>query len=170
MNPYLIIGAVFAVITIAAGSYGIGHGHGINEQKVADQAQFDTINREREQQKAEAVALYRSAQADIITLQAERDRFKTQLEKTREQDRTATDSTRNRLAGLGLRFRTEQGVGPGPDCAGTLPGIAHPAGTAPAATVELPGALARDLRSLTGDADQLADDYRQCYAYAVGVK
>lgn len=170
MNPSTILIAIVAALAIAAGAYTVGRGHGINAQKVADQAQFDAINRGIEKQKADANALYRTAQADIIALQAERDRFKTQLEKNREQDRTATDAARDRLAGFGLRFRPQQAGGSGQGCPGTLPGSPNPAGAASAPVVELPAALARRLRSIAHDADQLADDYRQCYGYALGVK
>jgi hypothetical protein len=170
MNPWLILGVVLALAGVFAGGDHFGYGRGINEQKVADQAEFDRFNRERDEQKAEANDKYRKQQDANLALMAERDQLKTHLEKEREKNRKATDDLRARYAGLGLRFAVPQsaGLGRGGGCAQGA--ATDPASAAGATVVQLPDALAADLRSLQYAADQLADDYRQCYDYAQRVR
>lgn len=170
MNPYLIIGALIALSAAFFGGDYLGHGRGVNEQKVADQKKFDEINAERATQKAEANAIYQQAQADIIALQVERDALKTTLEKEREEARKTTDDLRTKYAGLSLRFRSVQSGGDRENGAGTQGAGSNPAGPATASVLQLPDQVAGNLRQLAFDADKLRDDYAECYGYANKVK
>lgn len=170
MNPYIIIGAMLAIAgAFFSGDY-FGHGRGIDEQKVSDQREFDRINAGLAKQKAEANALYRQAQADIISLQGERDKLKTELEAKREIDRKATEARRTEFAGVGLRFKPAQGAGDRRDGAVPPSPGANPASADAAPAIELPATVTSDLRSFAFDADNLADEYRKCYGYAQAVK
>lgn len=170
MNPYIIIGALIALAAAFFGGDHLGHGRGVNEQKVADQKQFDQINAERAKQKAEANALYQQAQADIIALQADRDALKTTLEKEREEARKTTDDLRTKYAGLSLRFRSVQSGGNRQDGAGAKGAGGNPASPAATTVLQLPDQVAGNLRQLAFDADKLRDDYALCYGYANKVK
>lgn len=170
MNPYLIIGALVALAAAFGGGDYLGHGRGIDEQKVADQKIFDQINAGLAKQKAEANALYQQAQADIIALQAERDDLKTTLEKEREEARKTTDDLRSKYAGLSLRFRSVQSGGNRPNGAGAQSAGGNPASPATASVLQLPDQVAGNLRQLAFDADKLRDDYALCYGYANKVK
>lgn len=170
LNPYIIIGTLIALAAAFFGGDHIGHGRGVNEQKVANQREFDRIEGERTKQKAEANALYRQAQADIIALQTERDKLKTELEKKREIDRKATDDDRAKFSGLGLRFQPAEDAGHRGDGICSKGSGTNAAGPADPATIELPASLTAELRQIAFDADKLADDYRECYGYAQAVK
>lgn len=170
VNPYLIIGAMLAIAaSFFCGDY-VGHGRGIDEQKVSDQREFDRISAEIMKQKAEASALYRQAQADIIALQVERDRLKNELEAKREIDRKATDDRRTEFAGRGLRFNPIEDPRAREDGGGPQGAGSNPASPVTPTALELPASLTASLRLLAFDADKLADDYRECYGYAVKVR
>lgn len=170
MNPYLILTFVLAVIAAGVGGCTYGHGTGIDEQKAADQVQFDKYNQDIADQKTQANALYRKAQDANLALMTERDQLKTTLEKQHAINKAATAALRDKYFGVGLRFTARQTSGfgsgggsaqdPGPDSAS--PG--------PATLVQLPGEIAANLRRLAFDADQLADEYRKCYGYANQVR
>lgn len=170
MNPYLIIGALIALAAAFFGGDYLGHGRGIDEQKVEDQKQFDQINDGLAKQKAEANTIYRQAQADIITLQTERDALKTTLENEREAARKTTDDLRTKYAGLSLRFKSAKTAGDRGNSAGTQSAGSNPAGPAAASVLQLPDQVAVDLRQLAFDADTLKDDYAKCYGYAEKMK
>lgn len=169
MNPYFIVGFVLAIIIAGVGGCTYGHGTGVDEQKVADQTQFDKLNQDITDQKTKANALYRKAQDDNLALMTERDQLKTTLEKQHAINQAATAALRDKYFGVGLRFNAESprlGNGGGStQGAGT-----DPASAEPATLVQLPGEIAADLRRLAFDADQLADDYRKCYGYANQVR
>lgn len=170
MNPYLILTFVLAVIAAGVGGCTYGHGTGIDEQKAADQVQFDKYNQDIADQKTQANALYRKAQDANLALMTERDQLKTTLEKQHAINKANTAALRDKYFGVGLRFSTRQTPG-----LGSGGGIAQGPGTDPAideptTLVQLPGEIAADLRRLAFDADQLADDYRKCYGYAEKVK
>ena len=167
MNPLAVL---ILMIVIAAGGFFAGHHVGENAQKVADQAQFDGINKELSGQKTAAADLLKTKNAENLALMAERDQLKTGLEKTREDNRKATDDLRRKYSSVGLRFQPAQAAG----CRLGSGGARNPApGTAGAdatASVELPAAITAGLRQLTFDADTLADEYRKCYGYAQAVR
>lgn len=165
MNPWAIVGVLLALAAAYLGGDYRGHGRGLNEQKVADQGQFDQVNRERTQQQADAAELLRAAAAGNMLLTEQRDALKTQLGELREKDRVATDTNRQRFAGLGLRFRAPQGDASGQGGAGAPSSPDRPSGPASGPTVELPSSIASDLRQLTFEADTLADAYRECKGY-----
>lgn len=172
MNIYFII--LIAWIASLAG-FGLyenhaGHVSGVNEQKVVDQKEFDKINAERTQQKAEAAKLLQNAQAGIITLQQERDKLKTTLGEQDAKNRKDVLVLNANLASARLRFRTAQGAGDRTDSGGSLPSTSNPASAQPAPIVQLPDALAEDLRRFALDADLLAADYKLCYGYATKVR
>lgn len=170
LNPWVILGAVLAAIAVyAAGDYR-GHARGVNQQKAEDQIIFDNINAKIARQKAEAAAAYRQAQDDVIALQVERDQLKNDLGKRREDDRKATDATRAKFAGVGLRIPAPKSSGVGADSCGPKAAGGDAAKPDAPATIELPAAVTRDLRQLTLEADTLADEYRKCYGYATQVK
>lgn len=166
MNPWAIVVALILAVSLWFGGYFSGKSAGINIQKVADQAQLDDINQKLADQKAEANKKYREQQSTIIALQHEREIFKTKLEKEHVKNQDTTNRLRDAYAAYGLRFRAaeDSGCGAGAGCAeGTGTGGSGDAG---AKVVQLPEAIARNLRQLAFDADQLNDDYRLCYGYA----
>lgn len=168
MIPYIVVVCVWLASLFAVGHW--QNSAGMNEQKVADQKEFDRINEKTAADKAAADVKYRQAQADQIALLTERDQLKTQLEKEHANNQAATDAVRNRYAGLGLRYKSAKAAGPGGGCAsptGAAPDSASPDGPA---TFELPAALAGELRQIAYDADTLADSYRECYGYAQRVR
>lgn len=167
--PYRILGALLLVLALVSGGYTYGHHNGANGQKVVDQVQFDKINQGITDQKAQANTLYRNAQDANVALMAERDQLKTTLEKEHANHQAATAALRDKYAGLGLRFNAEA------PRLGNGGGSTQRAGTDPAsasgpAVIQLPGEITENLRRLAFDADQLADDYRECYGYAEKVR
>lgn len=168
--PYRIIaGALIWLASLAA----IGvwqHGSGRDAQARADQVEFDRINAAIAQQKTIAADTYRTAQATIIATLAERDKFKTQLEQDHAKNQADTAALRDKYSGLGLRLPAAEGAGRWPGGAGAVPPAADSAGAQPAASVQLSDATASALRGLAYDADSLADDYRQCYAWATRLR
>lgn len=162
---------IVAMITAAVAAFGLkAYNVGATEQQVADQAQFDGINKAIADRKAEAAKILMARNAENLALMIERDQLKTDLEKTREDNRKVTTAARDRYAGLGLRFKPAKVAGRGCGRGGAAAASAGPAAVDGAAAVELPGKIASDLRQLTFDADTLADEYRKCYGYAHRVR
>lgn len=170
VNPILIlvIGLVWLGSLVGVGKW--QHTAGVTAQKVADQVQFDTINQKLADQKTEAAEVLKKANANNLALMVERDRLKTTLEKTREENRQATAAARDHYAGLGLRFQPAEAAGCGRGGGGAPGTGANPSGADAAPAVELPAAITASLRQITYDADTLADEYRKCYGYAQRVK
>jgi hypothetical protein len=177
MNPWMIIG----VLAMLAGSWFGGHHQGykvgVNEQKVADQKTIDAANARTQgiidgyniqivEQKADANLKYRKAQADVIEALAERDTFKTKLGEEHVKNQDLTNRLRDAYAAYGLRFAVPAEDarhwcgGGGAEAAGL-----KTSGDAPPAVIQLPEALARNLRQFAYDADELNDDYKLCYGY-----
>ena len=169
-NPWIILGGVLLVLALCAGSAYEGHEYGVDAQKATDQKEFDKINAERAQQKADAAALMQKAQSDIIVLQNARDKFKTDLEAQREQDRKTTAALTAKYSALSLRFSAVQGGTDRPDGGGAVSSPADAASSAGAPVVQLPDEITVRLRSLAADADTLRDDYAKCYRYATEVR
>lgn len=170
MNPWLIVGFLVALIVAAAGGFKAGDTYGTDQQKVADQVEFDRINQGIADQKTKAASLLAQKNAENLALMEERDTLKTNLEKEHAQAQAATAAARDHFAGLGLRFKPAEAPGCrlGSGCAGSP--ATDAAGTHAAPTVELPAAITASLRSIAFDADNLADAYRECYGYAQQVR
>jgi len=157
---------VLVALGLSIVGFAYGAKHGKNSQKAADQIQFDKINAERTAQKEQAAATMQKAQQEIISLQAERAAFNARLEKVHADNAAAIDALRSQLATRGLRFRAPQGAG-NRSCSANPQGSAPSApSSAPATVIQLPDSIARDLRQLTFDADQLSNEYRKCYAWS----
>ena len=170
MNPILILVLIIAWLVSLTGVGRWQYTAGQASQKVVDQAQFDGINQQLAEQKAEAAAILKTRNAENLALMVERDHLKTTLEKQHAANQAATDALRARYAGLSLRFQPAQAPGSGPGGGGAQGAGADPARADGAAAVELPAALAASLRQLAYDADTLADAYRECYGYAQAVR
>ena len=168
MSRYLVIALVWVASLVAVGAW--QNDAGINEQKVADQARFDKANNDIAEQKAQANAAYRAFQEHNVALMVERDQLKTTLEKEHEKNRIATDALRNKYAAASLRFAASQGAGSGDGGRSAQGAGIDSASSSAAAVVQLPDQITADLRRLSFDADELADNYRECYGYAQRVK
>jgi hypothetical protein len=166
MNPWVILAIVLTLGATHTGAYTLGYGNGVNAQKVADQEQFDKLNKDIADQKAQANAKYRDALGSIIALQTERDKFKNQLGEQREKNREVTTKLADAYAAYQLRFSVTEVARcwrGGRYTQGAECDAASPAKTT---TVQLPDAITANLRRLAKDADELNDDYKACYAYA----
>ncbi len=159
----------FAALALCVVIFTAGHHVGGLTQKAADQAQFDRINGEIAAQKAEANAAYRKAQDANVALLTARDKFKNDLEKQHAQSQADTASIFSTYSGVGLRY-AGQSAGSGAAGGSTASASGNPSGVDPTADVQLPDAIARDLRQLALEADQLRDDYSLCYRYATESK
>lgn len=170
MNPILIlvIGLVWLGSLIGVGKW--QHTAGVTAQKVADQVQFDGINQKLADQKAAAAETLKRVNADNLLLMVERDRLKTTLEKNDAINKAATAALRDKYFGVGLRFQSPAVAGRWPGGGGAQGSASGAAGADGAAFVQLPDAIAANLRRLTLDADALADEYRKCYGYAGAVR
>jgi hypothetical protein len=153
-----------------------GYKSGADSQAVADQAMIAAANSRTQGiidgynvqiglQKAEANTKYRTAQSDIIALQADRDKFKTKLGEQHVKNQDVTNRLRDVYYAYGLRFQAAESARSG-DCSGCSQGARTDGACNEAVEiVQLPEAIARDLRQLAYEADQLNDDYQLCYAY-----
>jgi hypothetical protein len=171
VNQYFIIALLWAASLVGLGLYenNAGHTTGVNEQKVADQKQFDTINQKTADQKAEANRMFREMQDINLATAVERDKLKTKLEKEHAANQKVTADLSAKYSGLKLRF-TAQVAGSG-DGSGSPQGPAvGGTGAQPATVIQLPDALTAGLRSIVTDADNLAADYKLCYDYANQIK
>lgn len=164
MNPYAIIAAIALVLGLMFGSERFGHSTGLDEQKVADQAQFDTVNKQLADNKTEANGLFRAEQAKTIAALAERDTFKNLVETNRAKNTLAVNDLRAQLATRGLSFHPDKIAGRG-DGGGSAPDAkADTSAFGPAADVLIPELLASNLRLLSFNADVLNVQYKACYA------
>lgn len=163
LNPLVLLALVLAFIGVGGGGFASGHHFGVATQKVADQVQFDTINEQLTQQKAEANAAYRAFQEHNVALAEKADDSKTQLEKRREENRTKTIDVRDRYADVGLRFQPAEDAGYRIGGGGSAKAEAVADSPSGAQAVQLPGSLAARLRRIVFDADDLNDDYKKCY-------
>lgn len=177
MNPWTIVVALLLAISLAGGGYYKGHKNGMNEQAVADQklitaanqrAQgiIDGYNKQIADQKATANQMAMSQREEVIALQAERDKFKSQLGAKHAENQTLTRRLADAYAAYGLRFRTTIESGWCGDGAGVRQDSQGQSAGAPGtAVIQLPEALTRNLRQLVREADELNDDYKLCYGY-----
>lgn len=182
MNPWIILAGLLLAISLYGGGYYKGHHAGVNEQKVENQKDLKAANDrtqgiidgyelQRDRQTAEANARYRKSQLDVIAALVERDAFKTRLGEEHVKNQTLTNRLGDAYAAYGLRFTVpaedaRPWCGSGPAEGSGKDGAGHAA----TATVQLPDPIARDLRKLAKDADELNDDYKLCYGYAKPVE
>jgi hypothetical protein len=171
MNPSAILGVVIVVVAAIGGSFFYGVGVGKDRQEVADQGQFDEINKRLSDQKAEAAEKLRKAAIDFFALLAERDQLKTKLETEKAaHDKTTLDLNR-KYSSLKLQFVAVQKAGGSGDGGGRAQGpAANPSGAGGPSLVQLPDEIAANLRQLAFDADQLLGNYALCYGWAQKVR
>lgn len=162
-NPYVLLALFIALAAAIAGAGYEGHKFGVDQQKAADQGQFDAFNKQVDANKAQAAALLAKANADILAAITERDQAKHQLEVTYAQAQQATDTLRTQFASQRLRFTipTPAAGNGGGGTDGTAPDANRPAGPT---VVQLPDQISSDLWQLAYDADKLKDAYAACYA------
>lgn len=163
LNTYAILAAVIFWLTSLVGVGWWQYNSGRNAQKAVDQAQFDKINADLSQQKTIAADTYKTAQAAIIQMMAERDKFKTQLEADYAKNLMAITDLRNKYAGVGLHFVAPQGSRCGTGSPSPVPTEANTSRITAPAVVQLPESIASNLRTLAFDADALSVEYKKCY-------
>lgn len=165
-NLNLITEALIALVL--AGLVGIagfwqGDKFGIAKQKATDQTAFDTINKERTQQKTDADAILAKANADIITKQQENAALNAKLEKQDATYQAATTALRAQLSTRSLRFAVPAKSAAHRSCGASASGAAaSSAQPAAAPSVRLPSLLTSNLRQLSFDAAVLAGNYAKC--------
>ena len=163
-------GALVVVLAIIAGIGYYGQKQyqaGVNAQKVLDQRQFDTINGQITQQKAQAASLLQDAQSKIVAQESEllalRATQGAMYAKDLAQTQAEFVSSGDHPLRVRLNCSATPGAGSGQGGGGAVPApVPAPTVTA-TATVELPAPTEHDLRQLVLDADTLADNYRACY-------
>ena len=166
LNPWIILAVVLSIIGAGGGGFASGHHFGTASQKVADQAEFDRINKQTADNKAIAEAKYRNAQAVIIQQAADMAQSDNQREKRRQSDVKTINDLRSRYASIGLRFSTGQVAGFGRCSIGaSIPGT-DPSGNNGSTEIQLPDEIARRLQEIAYDADALKVDYALLYAWA----
>ena len=168
-NPWMILAAVvaWAASILTAGVIGLHVGE--DRQQVADQKQIDATNAQISENKSEAARLMQTAQQANIDLMTQRDTLKTQLEQDHVKNQQITNNLRASYTG-GLRFAASESAGRGDCGGGTVPQGAHAAGPAGPAYIELPDALAKDIRQLAFDCDDLRDAYTLGYDWIQTLK
>ena len=166
LNPWIILAVVLAIIGAGGGGFASGHHFGTASQKVADQVEFDRINKQIAERKATADAIYRNAQAVIIQQAADMAQSDNQREEERQSNVKAINDLRSRYAAVGLRFSTGQASRLG-GCRLDADGqSADPAGNNGATEIQLPDEITRRLQDIAYDADALKVDYAILYAWA----
>ena len=165
-NPWVILGAVLALIAVGGGGFAYGDHFGTDTQKVEDQKQFDAINKQTADNKVRADAIYRNAQTIIIQQADDRALADNQREQERQSDVKANNDLYSRYAALSLRFRAAKTSGPGGSCANTNSQSANSASNDGATEIQLPDSIAANLRQLTFDDDAVKVDYAILYKWA----
>lgn len=168
LNPWMILGAVFLIISLCAGSAYEGKVYGENAQQVTDQKEFNRINAERALQKAEAQERLNTAYKGNIALMEDRNRIQHQLEVDHVQNQDATNALRHKFTAERLRYRSTESSGNRDGCGQAVPAPGNATGAAETTIRELPDAVTRELRQIAYDADQLSNDYALCYSWALG--
>lgn len=163
LNPWVILGAVLVVLVLMAGAHSHGHKSGINEQKVADQAEFDRINAELEAQKAAANKIWREKAGEAQARRIEVGKLSHQLGVQHEENRQLTDRNRLALDALRLRWKSTESSGRGDSAGNSEANHGGTASSTKTAYCEFPEALDRSLKEILADADRLRDDYEYQY-------
>lgn len=166
LNPWVILAIVCAIVGAGGGGFIEGKSYGTDRQKVADQVQFDAINKQTADNKTRADAIYRGAQAIIIQQAADRSIADNKREQERQNHAKTINDIRARYDGVGLHFTAGQTSGLGGGSISTNLQSADPTSHPAAADVQLPDAITRRIRSVGYDADALSIDYRILYAWA----
>ena len=170
LNPWIILIALVGVLVFGAGCYTKGHSNGAMEQKAADQVELDKVNAQIRANKAEADRILRESKDENIRIQLERDKFKIKLGQEAIANAEKTDALSRIYAAYGLRFRADEARRSGQCGKDGLPSCSDTASPDGGAIIQLPDALAGNLRLLVKDADRLKDNYKTCRDYAIGVK
>lgn len=163
LNPWVILGAMLALLVLVGVVYTQGHSDGVDDQKLADQAEFNRINAELTEQKAKANTLWREKATANAERATEVGKLTHQLGVQHEENRQLTDRNRLALDALRLRWKSTESPGRGDSGRGAE---ANPGGTASsteAAICEFPEALDRSLKEILADADRLRDNYEYQY-------
>ena len=165
----LLTEALIAVVLAGlVGFWGFhqGENYGIAKQKAVDQTAFDTINKERSDQKTQADAILQKANADIIATQQKNATLNAQLEKENALYQANATALRKQLSTERLRFTVTAKSAAHRSC-GASAGSAAASASEPAATatIRLPDVLAGNLRQLSFDASVLAGNYAKCKAF-----
>ena len=163
MNQYVVIALAWLVSLVGVGAW--QHGAGVDSQKVADQVEFDRINSETAEMKAQANAAYRLVQDANAQVMKDRDAIKTSLLKEKQSNVEAINAIRAVYANVGLRYSTKD-AGLGNGGANTLPGTGNAAGNVASNERELPAAITAGLRAIAYDCDASAVEYRTLYEWA----
>lgn len=164
MSQYIIIALVWAASLVSVGAW--QHGAGVNSQKVADQVEFDRINAQTADMKAQANKAYTLVQDQNVKTMKERDLAKTALLKEKQTNVETINALRARYANVGLRYSTGQVAGLGNGSANALPGTRNAAGNVTSIERELPAAITASLRAIAYDCDALNVEYRLLYEWA----
>jgi hypothetical protein len=160
-----ICAAALALIAAFVFGYRAGHVHGVDGQKVADQAIFDKTKAALEQQKTEAANTLQAAYAKNAADAASQASRLHDLEERHEQDSQATASANARASARVLRITVPTDPGCRPRGAGASASQGAASGADATTTVELPAETARRVLAVGFDANTLADNYRACYAF-----
>lgn len=168
MNPYIIIAAFVVLIGSNLSTAYVAKDYGYKSALADTQDEVDTVNENLRMQKAEANALFQVMAEREIQTANERDAFKNKLGAEHVKNQTITNRLRNAIATDKLRFTVEDNRRCGGSGSAADPGQTDTTGNERATTIQLPEETARSLYAIAYDADQLADDYRLCYAYANG--
>lgn len=167
INPWIILAILLALAGSAGGGFWYGDSYGTNQQKVADQKEFDRINKMLDDQTKEAAQQYQTDQANIINLMHNQDLWKTKLENEHAQNAKATDNLRREYDTKLLRFRAGANSFVSGNCGGSSQDSeASTSSTGSSTVIQLPDEITRGLRHLAEDADRLKDSYIECYQYS----
>lgn len=166
MNTYVAIGAVALLAASHLGAERYGHQAGVNQQKVADQVEFDNYKQQIKEQTAAANRQYIEAQNSVTQALVELDAFKTNLENVRAKSKDEIELVRRQYATVGLRFTTTAKAA---GCGDSNQSTGNSKDETPRAkatvSVQLPETLTANLRQLALDADNLNSEYGVCYRY-----
>lgn len=163
LNPWVILGVMLALLVMVGVVYTQGHSDGVDDQKLADQAEFDHINAELTKQKAEANALWQEKATANAERATEVGKLTHQLGVQHEENRQLTDRNRLALDALRLRWKSAESSGRGDSAGDTKANHGGAASSTEAAICEFPEALDRSLKEILADADRLRDDYEYQY-------
>lgn len=164
MSQYLIIALVWAASLVSVGAW--QHSAGVNSQKVADQVEFDRINAQTADMKAQANKAYWLVQDANVQAMKERDLAKTAILKEKQTNVETINALRTRYANVGMRYSTGQVAGLRNGSANALPGTGNAASNVTPVERELPAAITAGLRAIAYDCDALNVEYRVLYKWA----
>lgn len=159
----LLIGLV-ALLSVFGTGYGVGHSHGVDSQKVADQQAIDKVTAQIAENKRIANAELTNALNGVIAIQTERDKFKTKLQQEHQENVQTTDRLHSAYESIRLRFAADPARS-GASCDNALPTKGNAPGNDGTSVCQLSEEATRSLRQIALDADRLRDDYKLLYDY-----